>query len=159
MLDEYQVYEKLKHAKKPNSTVKGDIPVGIVKEFYVELAEPVTRIFNKITSSAEYPRQWVRESQVALVKSYPLVDEDSLRLISKTAFFSKAYEGFLRDWLMPIVGPFLDPSNYGGFKGGSTVHYMLKLLHYIHNNVYKIKPHAVMLALAGCLEQSLKLFP
>ena len=38
-----------------------------------------------------------------------------LRLLSKTAYLSKCYEAHLRDWLMPFVGKYLDPANYGVF--------------------------------------------
>ena len=39
-LDEMQVYEKIVHAKKPKSSVKGDLKVPLVENFAVELAEP-----------------------------------------------------------------------------------------------------------------------
>ena len=47
---------------------------------------------------------------------------------------------------MPVVGPFIDPANYGGFKHTSTSHYLIHLLHFIHSSVDKHQPHAVMLA-------------
>ena len=61
VLEEYQVYEKLLKSKKPNSLVPGDLPVKIVKEFTPELSVPITKIYNRITKTAEYPRQWVTE--------------------------------------------------------------------------------------------------
>ena len=68
VLNEYEVYRKLKQAKKPNSSVPGDIPKPILKEFTPEFAFPVTKIFNKITKSACYPRDWVREYQTPIPK-------------------------------------------------------------------------------------------
>ena len=101
---------------------------------------------NKITQSAKYTRQWLIEYRAAIPKVYPPVTESDLRLISCTAFLSKVYEAFLRDWLMPIISPFLDPANYGGLKGTSTSLYLINLLNFVHSNLDKPDPHAVLLA-------------
>jgi hypothetical protein len=61
----------LNKSKKPNSLVPGDLPVKLIREFRPELAKPIARIYNKITHSAEYPRQWVVEYQLAIPKVYP----------------------------------------------------------------------------------------
>ena len=71
---------------------------------------------------------------------------DELRNIAKTAFFSKSFESFLSDWLMPIVGPYLDPCQYG-LKGASISHYLVKLLQFIHEYLDMKDPHAVVVAL------------
>ena len=47
---------------------------------------------------------------------------------------------------MPIVGPYLDPCQYG-LKGASINHYMLKLLKFIHEYLDLKNPHAVVIAL------------
>ena len=133
--------------KKPNSSVPGDLPKKVVNNFAVELSEPVSIIFNSISCSAEYPRQWVVEHQTPIPKVCPPACEDDLRNISGTPFFSKLYESCLSDWLMPIVKPFLDPANCGGLKGTSITHYLIRLLHFIHASVDNLSPHAVVLAL------------
>ena len=139
------MHEKLKKAKKPNSTVPGDIPKKIINEFSVEYSRPIMLLMNRITKTGEYPRQWVAEYQTPIPKSHPPMTENDLRLISCTAFVSKVYESFLRDWLMPIISPHLDSSNYGGMKGSSTTHLLLNLLHFVHSQVEKTQPHAVLL--------------
>ena len=146
-LEEYQIYKKITAAKKPDSAVPGDLPKKVVKAFSVELATPMMIIFNKITESAEYPQQWIREHQSSIPKQYPPNSEEDLRNISCTPFFSKVYEAFLSEWLLPIVQPFLDPANCGGMKGTSSSHYLIRLLHFIHANLDKTDPHAVVLAL------------
>ena len=108
----------------------------------MELSKPVTTIYNSILRTFEYPRQWVREYQIPLPKCYPPSSEDDLRNIAKTAFFSKNFESFLSDWLMPIVGPYLDPCQYG-LKGASINHYMFKLPKFIHEYLDLKNPHAV----------------
>ena len=87
------------------------------------------------------------EHQTPIPKLYPPLSEEDLRNISGTQFFSKVYESFLSDWLMPIVQPFLDPANCGGLKGTSISHYLIRLLHFIHSSVERSQPHAVVLAL------------
>ena len=146
LLEEYQVYEKICKSKKPNSSVKGDLPKRIVQEFSCELSTPVTIIYNSILKTFQYPRQWVVEYQIPLPKVYPPANEDELRNIAKTAFFSKSFESFLSDWLMPIVSPYLDPCQYG-LKGASITHYLVKLLQFIHEYLDMKDPHAVVVAL------------
>ena len=114
VLDEFEVYNKLRKSKKPNSLVPGDLPIKIVNEFTPELAKPVCQIYNKITETAVYPRQWVEEYQLAIPKVKPPMSEDDLRNIASTAYLSKQYESFIGDWIMPFIDPFIDP---GGLKG------------------------------------------
>ena len=49
------------------------------------------------------------------------------------------------------MNPFLDPGQCGGMKNSSITHYLIKLLHYIHFNLDKPEPHAVLLA---CVDMS-----
>ena len=147
ILEEYEIYRKVSSAKKPNSTVPGDLPKKVVTTFSVELATPLETIFNSITRSGEYPRQWILEHQTPIPKVHPPKCEDDLRNISCTPFCSKVYEAFLSDWLLPIVQPHLDPANCGGLKGSSISHYLIRLLHFIHAAVDKHEPHAVVMAL------------
>ena len=60
-LQEYEVYSKMCKAKKPNSTIPGDLPIRIAQEFSCELSNPVTAIYNSILKTFQYPRQWVIE--------------------------------------------------------------------------------------------------
>ena len=94
VLEEWQVYEKLRKSRKPNSLVPGDLPVKLVKEFLPELSKPITRIYNSITHTAEYPRQWVAEYQLAIPKVKMPLSEDETRNLASTAYFSKQYASF-----------------------------------------------------------------
>ena len=49
------------------------------------------------------------------------------------------------------MNPFLDPGQCGGLKNSSISHYLVRLLHYIHFNLAKSVPHAVLL---GCVDMS-----
>ena len=142
------MYEKLTKSKKPNSQVPGDLPVKLIKEFLPELSKPITQIYNKITQTAQYPRQWVVEYQLAIPKVSPPLTEDDLRNIASTAYLSKQYESFLGDWLFTYIEPYIDPGQCGGLKGSSITHYLVKLLHFVHILYTDSKqPHAVLLAL------------
>ena len=55
-LQEYEVYKRIQKSKKPNSTVPGDIPAKLIKEFSCEISKPLTILYNKILSIFEYPR-------------------------------------------------------------------------------------------------------
>ena len=46
---------------------------------------------------------------------------------------------------MPIVGPYIDPCQYG-LKVASISHYLFKLLQFIHEHLDLRDPHAVVLA-------------
>ena len=147
ILAEHEVYAKIVKAKKPHSMVPGDIKRVLVKECSVELTPPVTKIYNEITQSKEYPRSWVIEQQTPIPKKNPPSSMEEIRNISGTPFFSKQYESFLSDWLLPIVDPYLDPGQCGGLRKSSISHYLIKLLHFIHFNLDRPDPHAVILAL------------
>ena len=91
------MYMKLKGCKKPTSTVPGDLPIKLIKELSPELSKPVAQIFNQITQSGVYPRQWVVEYQIVIPKVRPPLSEDDTRNIAGTAFLSKQYESFIAD--------------------------------------------------------------
>ena len=153
VLEEYQVYNMLKHIKMPSCSVPGDVPRKLMKEFTVDFVSPICKIYNNITQSAEYPRQWVKEYATIIPKCYETVpeSESDLRNLGITSFLSKGYESFLCDWLWPYIEPHLDPGQWGGRKHRSTTHYMIKLCDFIHVNLDKSTPHAVA---AGLIDLS-----
>ena len=83
---------------------------------------------------------------IPIPKSNPPSSEDELRNIAKTTFFSKVFESFLSEWLLPIVEPYLDPCQYG-LKGASINHYLLKILEFVHEYLDLKDPHAVVMAM------------
>ena len=74
-----EVYLRLIKAKKPNSQVPGDLRPRLVKSFPHLLADPVSRIFNSILSTSEYPSSWKTEYQVPIAKIDNPENEDHLR--------------------------------------------------------------------------------
>ena len=47
-IEEYEVYNKIKAAKKPKSGVPGDLPRRLVNEFSPELSQTMCSIFNSV---------------------------------------------------------------------------------------------------------------
>ena len=150
LIMEHDVYKRIKSANKPKSGVPGDIPRRLVKEFGPELATPHCMVYNNIVKSAKqgpakWPTTWKQEYGTPLQKTPEPQNEDDLRIISLTAFFSKVMERFVVDWLMEYIGDWLDPKQFGGLKGNSISHYMIELLNFIlYNQDYNL-PIAVLI--------------
>ena len=145
ILSTYDVFKRMVKAKKPNSLVPGDLQPKLVKSFADILAGPVTKIFNQISLTSEYPKQWKVEHQIPIPKVTPPTSEDELRNISKTPFFSKVYESFLAEWLLETVEPYLDPGQCG-LRGSSITHYLIQLLQFVFSTLDLRQPHAVLAA-------------
>ena len=66
-LAEHQVYEYLRKIKTNTSTVKGDIPAKVLKEFACEIATPLSDIINTMVQLGQYPNIWNIEELVTPV--------------------------------------------------------------------------------------------
>ena len=69
---------------------------------------------------------------------------DEICIISKTAYLSKLYESFIVDWLLPFIGKFIDPGQFGDFKGLSTTHYLIQFFDSVLGSLDKVGPNAVI---------------
>ena len=49
----HEVYRNLLKIKKPNSTVKGDIPKKLISQYPYLWARPESKIFNEVIQSTE----------------------------------------------------------------------------------------------------------
>ena len=131
VVSDYDVYRKIRAAKKPKSGVPNDLPRSIVQEFAPELSKPAARIINKICSTGTWPDQWKLEHIVPAGKIPMPESEDDLRPISLTSFFSKITEHFVVMWLMEIIKDKIDFRQYGGLKGNSITHYLIEFINFI----------------------------
>ena len=147
VLEQHQVYMKIKQATKSKSSVQGDIPRKLIQEFTYEYAKPATIIFNKIIQSALWPSQWKVEETIVLSKTKAKLpqSEEDLRTILKTQFLSKVLENILADTILPIVDTNLDPGQCGGLRNSSISHYLVKLLDFVHKTLDQTTPHAVVI--------------
>ena len=125
-ITEYETYNQIKAAKKPRGGTKSDLPRLLTQEFAVELSLPVSRIINSILLSGEWPHQWKLEQVIPIPKIPLPKNEDDLRPISLTPFFSKVCEHFVVRWLLQYIGHKIDFRQYGGQKGNSVNHYLIR---------------------------------
>ena len=91
-IEEYEVYDKLMKAKKPKTGIPGDLPRCLVKEFSPELSVPLAKIYNQIISTGVWPEPWRVEHGIPLQKKTNPENEDDLRIISLTSFYSKVFK-------------------------------------------------------------------
>jgi hypothetical protein len=131
VISDYDVYCKIRAAKKPKSGVPNDLPKIINQEFSPELSKPVSRIINNIVQSGQWPTEWKLE-YVSAIGKFPMPESvDDLRPISLTAFYSKVTEHFVVMWLMDYLKDLIDFRQYGGSKGNSITHYLIELINFI----------------------------
>ena len=144
VIEDYEVYNMIKSAKKPKSGVPGDLPRRITKEFAPELAKPVGRIIRSIARTGQWPTQWKLESVTPIGKIPIPESEDDLRPISLTAFFSKVTEHFVVMWLLHFIEDQIDFRQYGGTKGNSITHYLIEFINFILSNQDDTAPIAIL---------------
>ena len=126
-----EICEKIKSMKKKSSTVPGDIPWKIISEFAVELAEPLSNIYNSSTLSGVWPNIWKFEYVTPVPKVFPPDGIDDLRKISGTKNFSKIYEALISEPIIMDMAPNMDKSQFGNVKGLSIQHYLVKIVNRI----------------------------
>ena len=97
---ECDVYKQIKLSKKTNSMVPGDIPKPLIQEYSEYLARPMTKIYQKMLQSKQWPASWRTEYGVPLQKVQNPESESQLRIISLTSFFSKVFENLVIKWLL-----------------------------------------------------------
>ena len=125
----------------------GDLPKKLITEFSPELAEPMAKIFQNIIKKQEWPSIWKKEYGIPLQKVPNPANEDQLRVISLTPFFSKVFEKFVIEWLLFYIGDRIDWRQYGGQKGNSIAHYLIELINFILYNQDLKDNHAVLAVL------------
>ena len=111
-IQDYVIYEKMMKVNKPKSTVPGDPPSRLIKEFMPELVKPAGVIYRNITETGQWPSNWKIEYGTALQKVLNPDTEEQLRIISLTSYFSKVYDPLVIKWLLSFVGDQIDLNQY-----------------------------------------------
>ena len=143
-IEEYEVHDRIRKAKKPKSGVPGDLPRTLVQEFSPELSAPLSKIYNRIADTGEWPSPWKLEHGIPLQKINNPENEDDLRVISLTSFYSKVYEKFVMEWLLDHIGHLIDWHQYGGQKGNGVAHYLIDFINFVQYNQDLKNIHAVL---------------
>ena len=63
---------------------------------------------------------------------------DKLRPVSLSDCFAKVAETFITDWILEDISDKIDLQQYGNVKGVSTSHYLVSLLHFLHQGADKV---------------------
>ena len=143
-LSRYKVENMMKKAKKTKSGVPGELPKIFHKEFGPELSIPLSNIYNNMIQTGQWPDSWKIEFGLPLKKIAEPINEDHIRIISLTPFFSKVFEKFVISWLMDYLKEHLDWWQYGGQKGNSVAHYLIDFINFISYNHDLKNIHAVL---------------
>ena len=130
-IEAYEMYQRIMKMNSKKATVKDDIPMSIIKEFAVEISEPLSHICNFGLSKGVYPKIWKFETITPVPKVYPPENIHQLRKISGLKNFAKICDSFLADFLTSDMLPNTDPAQYGNRKGLSTQHYLVRMIHQI----------------------------
>ena len=107
------------------------VPNWVLRDFAPVLAGPLASIVNASIRESFIPTIWKCADVLPLPKVTPPMEiEKDLRPISLTPAVSKAcMEHFIYKWLWDCVKDKIDPCQFGGKKGSSTVYALIKLLH------------------------------
>ena len=79
-----QAWMLLSNLKINKSTVKGDIPAKLYKEFAAFIAEPLSHVYNAILMQGEYPRIYKFETCTPVPKKYPVEKMENMVSLSKS---------------------------------------------------------------------------
>ena len=144
-----KINEKIQKMKSKTSTVIGDLPWKLIKEFSSSLSLPLEDIYNRSIIHGEYPDVWKLEVVTPAPKVYPPANEEELRKISCSKNFSKIFENILADFLVADMQPTSDPSQFGNEKGISVQHCLIKMLDTIQTQLdINIRKKHTVLSLA-----------
>ena len=133
----WEVYTELKKVKSNKATGPDGISPKLVKEFAYELSSPLTDVLNCSYKEGVVPKQWKKAIVVPIPKTNPPT-ADKLRPVSLTDCFAKIGEGFVTNWVLDDIQDKIDPQQFGNVKGISTYHYLVSLLHSLHQSADKV---------------------
>ena len=115
------------------STVPGDVPPILYKHYVSLLSPPVTKIFNNVVTSFQWPAPWSIEYVSVIPKTTSPESVDQCRNISCTNFLSKVIESFLLDWIREEVT--LNPNQYGREPGCGPAHFLLRMTDFVNSSL------------------------
>ena len=126
-----EVWLLLAKIKTNKSTVPGDLPAKVIKQFAAYIAEPLTDIINTAIKRGEYPNLYKVEVCTPVPKVNPPQNTSQLRNISGLLTFDKIMEKLISQLIISDMSKKMDNSQYGNQKGVSIQHYLIALLHRI----------------------------
>ena len=125
---ELEVLNALKSLNTRKSSVKGDVPSFIYKQFAEFLKKPVTNVINASILQGNWPDICKMEIVTPIPKEYPTKTIDQLRNISGLSNLNKIFEKLIVKLVVQDMKEQLDPSQFANQKGLSIQHYLVKFL-------------------------------
>ena len=126
-----QVHAALRKIKVSKSGHPNDLPAKLIKEFAIELTEPLAHIFNKCIHDGIFPVVWKTAAITPIPKEKTVNSLDQLRPIALTPIFARVFESFIAKWIVDDIAEHIDKKQFGNVKGSSTVHYLVDLLRFV----------------------------
>ena len=127
------VEDRIRSCKRPKSMVTCDIFPDLALRYVAQLSVPLAAIFNRCFAEESWPSIWKAETVVVIPKTDAPEGLNDLRNLSCTPLFSKLMEFFVLEQLKKETK--LRSNQYGGRKGSSCEHYIIKLLTEIHETL------------------------
>lgn len=144
-ISEEMVEQRLLKARKPNSTVHGDLPPKLIVPCARALSRPLADIYRCIISTFVWPIKWKREYVTVIPKKSTPRSLSELRNISCTQFFSKVFESFVLQFASEEIT--LKENQYGGIKGCSTAHLLINVWQDICENAEDYRSATLLTAI------------
>ena len=135
----------LKKCRKTGSMVRGDVFPKLLVPCSAALSIPLTDIYNCMLNTYEWPDMWKREYVTTIPKKKLPSDFSDLRNISCTLMVSKLFEAYVLSVAMEEIT--LKSNQYGGVKGCSTTHMLVKIIQEICCNAEDYRAATVITAI------------
>ena len=120
----HEISSRLRHFKKTNSRVPGDVFKQLTSEYSDLFAIPLEIIYSKCFTNAEWPQLWKNETVTVIPKCSRPSELSELRNLSCTPLFSKVMESFILEKLKNEAP--LGDNQFGGRKGSSVDHFLVE---------------------------------
>ena len=124
---EKQMSQALKNLNGTKSPGPDEIHPRILKELHVELAKPLTVLFNNSILESKIPVEWKIAEVRPIFKKGDKSQAGNYRPVSLTSIVCKLFEGFIRDALYDhlVENELLSRDQYGFCSGRSCVTQLL----------------------------------
>ena len=107
-----------------------NIPNWLLRNLPHVLAPSICQIFNTTTREGLLPDLWKSDNIVPILKAnFPRFIKEDLSPISLIAGLSKELKGIVGGWMFEIISDKRDRCQFGGFRGSSTIHALVKMVH------------------------------
>jgi len=124
---EHDEFNNLKGMKIPDSTVPGDLPKKVLKEFLPLIVTPITHIYNEVLLSKVWPLPWRKETVIPIPKVANPGSLSQVRNISLTNFLSKGLEKIFLAMVHSDIKKNLSKRQFGAKRGIGVTHALVEL--------------------------------